>query len=188
MHMEPDDSEVIKIGILGEGSITDLFIEYFIKAKVSLNLLESGVSLQAKTSNIYYHNSLYSIAKCSSIIITIMSDGPALEKLLFDEDGLCSHLAQGSIIIDMSSVSPELILEISEQLVEKEIHFLDAALINEEQSETEHMQMMLIGGDDHAYSKVLPVFQRIIKNVKHLGASGASQFYRQAFAVRAKKE
>ena len=60
-------------------------------------------------------------------------------------------------------------------------------LINEEQSESDLMQMMLIGGDCHAYNKVLPVFQRIVKNVKHLGANGASQFYRQAFAVRAKR-
>ena len=184
--MELDNSEIIKIGVVGEGSLTDLFIEYFIKADVSLNLLESGINSHTRTSNVHYYNSLFAIAKHSSIVITMMLDGPALEKILFDDDGISNYLAQGSIIIDMSSVSPELIQEISEQLIEKEIHFLDAALINEEQSESELMQMMLIGGDKHAYNKILPVFQRIIKNVKHIGANGASQFYRQAFAVRAK--
>ena len=184
--MELDNNEIIKIGVVGEGSLTDLFIEYFIKADVSLNLLESASDIDTRTSNVYYHNSLFSIAKHSSIIVTMMPDGPALEKILFDEDGISNHLSQGSVIIDMSSVSPELIQEISEQLIEKEVHFLDAALINEEKNESGLMQMMLIGGDKHAYNKILPVFQRIIKNVKHIGANGASQFYRQAFAVRAK--
>ncbi|MBT8125038.1 MAG: hypothetical protein KJO81_09460 [Gammaproteobacteria bacterium] len=184
--MELDNSEIIKIGIVGEGSLTDLFVEYFINAGVSLNLLESAIDIDTRTSNVYYHNSLFSIAKHSSIIVTMMPDGPALEKILFDEDGISNHLSQGSVIIDMSSVSPELIQEISEQLIEQEVHFLDAALINEAQSESDLMQMMLIGGDSHAYNQVLPVFQRIIKDVKHLGANGASQFYRQAFAVRAK--
>lgn len=184
--MELDNSETIKIGIIGEGSLADLFIEYFIKADVNLNLLESAIDLYARTPNVYCHNSLFAIAKHSSIIITIMPDGPALEKILFDEDGISNYLSQGSVIIDMSSVSPELIQEISEQLIEKEMHFLDAALINEEKSESGLMQMMLFGGDSHAYNKVLPLFQRIIKSVKHLGGNGASQFYRQAFAVRAK--
>ena len=114
-----DNSENLKIGIVGEGSLTDLFIEYFIKADVSLNLLESGTNSYSFTPNVYYHNSLFSIARHSSIIITIMSDGPALEKTLFDEDGISNYLAQGSIIIDMSSVSPELIQEVSEQFDRK---------------------------------------------------------------------
>ncbi len=185
--MGTDDSEIVNIGIVGQGNLANLFIMKLLEAEYSINLLDSNDNKNYEKSTIHYHHSLAKLVRCSSIIITITSDGPALEHALFSEQGIVNFIAAGTVIVDMSSVSPELIQEISEQLVEKEILFLDAALINEEQNQSGLMQMMLIGGESHAYEMVLPIFQRIVKNVKHLGANGASQFYRQAFAVRAKK-
>ena len=182
-----NNSETLKVGIVGKGSLANLLIMKLLEMGISINLLDSTENQYFYKSSIRYHNSLPSLARCSSMIITITSDGPELERILFSNLGIVNFITTRDVIVDMSSVSPELIQEISEQLIEKEIQFLDAALINEEQNESGLIQMILIGGDSHAYNKVLPVFQQIAKNVKHLGANGASQFYRQAFAVRAKK-
>ena len=102
--MDVDDSENITIGIIGEGPTRDLFIEYLLKKEISIHLLGSNVNPYDGISNIYYHKFLSSLVRNSSIIITIMSDGPALERILFDEEGISNYLAQGNVIIDMSSV------------------------------------------------------------------------------------
>jgi 3-hydroxyisobutyrate dehydrogenase-like beta-hydroxyacid dehydrogenase len=196
------DNEKVEIGIVGTGSVVHLLIKTLLNTNVSINLLENKVeeprsepeiklginpeSGQGSSTNIRYHATLATLSRMSAVIITVLSDGPELEKALFANGGIASFVSSANVIVDMSSVSPELIQEISEQLAEKEVSFLDAAIINEEQTEHDAVQMLLIGGDEHLYVRVLPIFQRIAKEVKYLGANGASQFYRQAFAVRAK--
>ena len=128
------------------------------------------------------------MVKASDIIITICEDGPELENVLFGNNGIAQVGTGGTVIIDMSTVSPELIKEISEQLNEYERPFLDATVINEEQMESGLIHMMLVGGDKNLYDKVLPELSLIAENVIHIGENGASKFYRQAFAVRNKIE
>jgi 2-hydroxy-3-oxopropionate reductase len=186
------DNSKVEIGIVGKGNMVILLINKLLNTDASINLLESEdpglVGLGPDSSaNIRYHASLATLSRISTVIITVLSDGPELEKTLFAEDGIVSFISSGKLIVDMSSVSPELIQEISEQLVEKEISFLDAAIINEEQTDPDVVQMMLIGGDKYVYERALPLFQHIAKEVRYLGVNGASQFYRQAFGVRAKK-
>ncbi|QMU60426.1 MAG: hypothetical protein GKR92_01415 [Gammaproteobacteria bacterium] len=182
------DSEIIKIGIVGEGSLANLLIMKLLDADIFVNLLASNNNQNLDKPTVYFHNSLSALVRSSSIIITITPDGPALEQVLFSKQGVVNCIASDTIIVDMSSVSPEFIKEISEQLIEKEIQFLDAALINEERCESGLIQMMLIGGERHTYEKVMPIFKQIVSTMKHLGENGASQFYRQAFGVRAKRE
>ena len=185
--MSSSDEEKIEIAILGEGKLAELIIEKLLISQFTINLLESDKNPYSENCNVQSHNSILRIVKSSSIIITILSDGPALEKTLFGEQGVLNYISSGNTIIDMSSVSPELIKEISEQLVEKEIPFLDAAIINEETTESGRIQMILIGGEEYVYKSVLPVFKSIADNVRHIGENGASQFYRQAFGVRSKR-
>ncbi len=181
------DDEKIEIAILGSGKLSDLIIEKLIPTQITINILESDKNPYSGNCSVQSHSSILRVVKSSSIIITILSDGPALEEMLFGEQGILNYVSSVNTIVDMSSVSPELIKEISEQLVEKEVPFLDAAIINEVASESALIQMILIGGEEHIYKSVLPVFQTIADEVKHIGENGASQFYRQAFGVRAKR-
>ena len=185
-------NDEVEIGIVGTGSVVHLLVNTLQNTDVSINMLENQVKeselgFEKKPStNIRFHDSLSTLARKSTVIITALSDGPELEKTLFSKRGIASFISSSNVIVDMSSVSPELIQEISEQLTENEISFLDAAIINEEQTEPDVVQMMLIGGDEYVYERVQPIFQCIAKDVRHIGTNGASQFYRQAFAVRAK--
>lgn len=186
--MEIDKDENIEIGIIGEGSLVNLLANKFIKAGVSINMLEKYQTDDMAKTGIRNHQSLVTFSRVSAVIITVLPDGPALESMLLGREGIVNFSSAGKIVVDMSSVSPELILELSEQFVEKEMSLLDAAIVNEEKSQSDNIQMMMIGGDTDAYNKVQPIFQIIIENVKHIGANGATQFYRQAFGVRKKRQ
>ncbi len=175
----------VEIGVLGQGNLADLIIEQLGKVKFSLNMLEDYASSQVCISG-HFYNSPMSLAMACPIIITIMSDGPELENVLFGNQGVVHCRRTDSIVIDMSPVSPEFLQELSEQLIESEISFLDAVVINENVEDSGTIQMMLVGGESSIYDRVLPIFEKISKNVKHIGVNGASQFYRQAFVVREK--
>ena len=177
------DKKDVKIGIVGEGFQVNLLTTSLFKANFSLNLMTNQRNNQLGSQTKYFA-SLCEFARASNIIITICTDGPELENILFDDDGIANQNATNKTIIDMSPISPELIQEISEQLTEKEISFIDAVIINEDQEESGAIQMILVGGEENAYQRVLPIFQCIANSVKHIGVNGASQFYRQAFGVR----
>ena len=185
--MNSSGMERLEIGILGVGNLAGLMVEQFVGAGFSVNVLQAQRENLA-CSNVRLHHSVVPLVKTCSVIITIMSDAPELENVFFGDEGIVQFVRAGSVVIDMSSVSPEFLQELSEQLVEREISFLDAALINEDKGESEAIQMILVGGDSSVYEKALPVLEKIADSVRRMGENGASQFYRQAFAVRKKTQ
>ncbi|MDE0410973.1 MAG: NAD(P)-binding domain-containing protein [Gammaproteobacteria bacterium] len=187
LEMSGLQAEEIEIGIIGRGTLADLIATHLGKAGYALGGLEdeSGVS-----------NSLIArefpsprmLAGACPVIVTALSDGTELERVLFGDTGIAQCWRTDTLVIDMSTVSPEFLQELSEQLVENGIAFLDAVIINEDAGDPDSIQMMLVGGDANDYERALPIFEKIARSVRHLGSSGASQFYRQAFAVRKKRQ
>lgn len=173
------------IGILGKGNLANFMIDQLLNAKLSVNVSQAH-SDNLVHSNACFYNSITSFVRACPVIITVMSDTPELEDIFFGDEGIVQFIRAGSIIIDMSAVSPEFLQELSERLMEKEISFLDAVIISESKKESRAIRMMLVGGESSVYEQVLPMFNKIAKSVRHIGANGASQFYRQAFAVRRK--
>ncbi len=176
-----------EIGILGKGNLANLMIRRFSNAGLSVNVLQTCIDSPA-CSNVRLHGSVAHLVGACPIIITIMSDTPELENIFFGDEGIAWFIRADNVVIDMSSVSPEFLQELSERLVERGISFLDAVVINEAEGESGTMQMILVGGESSVYKQVLPTFKKIAKSVKHIGLNGASQFYRQAFAVRRKTD
>ena len=180
-------TEALKIGVIGQGTLADLIVTLLGKAGFALCRLEDEIRDSVHPVAHGYASPMMLAGACP-FIITVMSDGTELEKVLFGDAGIARCWRTDTLLIDMSTVSPEFLQELSEQLVENEIAFLDAVIINENVGDCGAMQMILVGGEQSVYERALPVFERIARNVKHLGPSGASQFYRQAFAVRKKQE
>ena len=175
----------ISIGIIGEGHVRKLLIEKLIKENILVNLLEEQFQKNF-VEQAYLCKSIFEFVIKSNIIITICKDEPELEEYLFGEDGITQFNMSNKIIVDMSSVSPEFIQELSEQLAEIEVDFLDAVIINETEEAHGAIQLIQFGGEKSIFENVQPLFERIATNVKHIGINGASQFYRQAFGVRKK--
>ena len=179
------DTKDVEIGVLGEGSLVNLMVGQLLKAGFSVNVpqrqRDNPVCLGAR-----FHHSAASLVRACSIVITVMSDAPQLENVFFGEEGMARFIRTDGVMIDMSTVSPEFLQELSEQLAEREISFLDAVVINEGKGESRGVQMILVGGESSVYAKALPVLEKIADDVRHIGVNGASQFYRQAFAVRKK--
>ena len=68
-------------------------------------------------------------AECASgkdVVITIVTDSPDVEEVLFGEDGAVSGAAEGTLFIDMTTISPDVTREISTRLEDGGFQFLDA--------------------------------------------------------------
>jgi 3-hydroxyisobutyrate dehydrogenase-like beta-hydroxyacid dehydrogenase len=66
------------------------------------------------------------VARKSSIIITMVSDTPDVESVTLGENGIIEGIKPDSVVIDMSTISPQATRKMAERLKEKKAHMLDA--------------------------------------------------------------
>ncbi len=111
----------------------------------------------------------------SDIIITCVSDTPDVEQVLLGEGGVIHGARPGSLVIDMSTISPQATQRIATQLAERHIHMLDAPVSGGSEGAARGTLSIMVGGDVTQFERALPVFQAMGKTITHLGPIGAGQ-------------
>jgi 3-hydroxyisobutyrate dehydrogenase-like beta-hydroxyacid dehydrogenase len=115
----------------------------------------------------------------SEILLTMVSDPPALEEVLWGHegknDGALGGLRAGSIYIDSSTISPALVRRIAAVCAERQIRFLDAPVTGGDWGAREGNLVFMIGGDAATLKEVEPILGVMGKKWFHLGANGAGQ-------------
>jgi len=119
------------------------------------------------------------VAAASDVLITIVSDPPALEGVLWGGSGQGSgalgSLRPGSIYIDSSTVSPVLARKIAAACSERQIAFLDAPVTGGTWGAEKGELVFMVGGDAQVLEDAEPVFSVMGKRWFHLGPNGAGQ-------------
>jgi len=118
-------------------------------------------------------------AASSDLLLTIVSDPPALESVLWghegQNDGALGGLKAGSIYMDSSTVSPSLEKKISVACKERGVRFLDAPVTGSDWGAREGNLVFMIGGDAETLKEVEPVLAVMGKRWFLLGPNGAGQ-------------
>jgi 3-hydroxyisobutyrate dehydrogenase-like beta-hydroxyacid dehydrogenase len=130
-------------------------------------------------------NSPQEVAADSDVLITIVSDPPALEGVLWGSSssgsgsgqgsGALASLRPGSIYIDSSTVSPVLARKIAAACAERQISFLDAPVTGGTWGAEKGELVFMVGGDAQVLKEAEPVFSVMGKRWFHLGPNGAGQ-------------
>ena len=115
----------------------------------------------------------------AEILLTMVSDPPALEEVLWGHegknDGALGGLRPGSIYIDSSTVSPALVRKIAAGCAERGVRFLDAPVTGGDWGAREGNLVFMIGGDAATLKEVEPILGVMGKKWFHLGPNGAGQ-------------
>jgi 3-hydroxyisobutyrate dehydrogenase-like beta-hydroxyacid dehydrogenase len=114
-------------------------------------------------------------ARDADIVITMVSDTPDVEQVLLGEHGVVSTIQPGALVIDMSTISPAASQVIHEQLGAKQVDFLDAPVSGGDVGAINASLTIMVGGDEAAFQRALPIFDCLGKSATHIGASGAGQ-------------
>jgi len=115
----------------------------------------------------------------AEILLTMVSDPPALEEVLWGHegknDGALGGLRAGSIYIDSSTVSPALARKIAAACAERQVRFLDAPVTGGDWGAREGNLVFMIGGDAATLKEAEPILGVMGKKWFHLGPNGAGQ-------------
>ncbi len=114
-------------------------------------------------------------AAAADVLITIVSDPPAVEQVLWGDNGVLSGLRRGSVLVDSSTVSPDLARRTASACAEKGVEFLDAPVTGGTWGAEKGELVMMVGGPAETLARVEPVFAAVAKKWFHVGPNGAGQ-------------
>ena len=114
-------------------------------------------------------------AAASDFLLTMVSDPPALEEVLWGPDGAMQALKRGSIYVDSSTISPMLARKIGAACTERGARFLDAPVTGGDWGAKKGELVFMIGGDAETLKEAEPILSVMGKKLFHLGPHGAGQ-------------
>jgi 3-hydroxyisobutyrate dehydrogenase len=115
------------------------------------------------------------LAKNVDVVVTIVSDTPDVEAVIFGGNGLAQELRPGSVLIDMSTISPTATAGFARRLREKGVEMIDAPVSGGESGAIEGRLSIMAGGKREVFERCLPLFQVMGKNVVYTGTNGNGQ-------------
>ncbi len=115
------------------------------------------------------------VAASSDVLMTIVSDPPALESVLFGDHGAMAALRKGSILVDSSTVSPDLAHKVAAAAGKEGVKFLDAPVTGGTWGAEKGEIVFMIGGPEPVFQEVKPVLEAMGKKFFLLGPNGAGQ-------------
>jgi 2-hydroxy-3-oxopropionate reductase len=129
---------------------------------VSQHLVDAGAKAVASASE---------AAAAADVVILMVPDTPDVEAVLFGAGGVADGMLPGTLVIDMSSISPVATKEFAARLAEKGVDYLDAPGSGGEVGAL----TIMVGGSEAAFERALPLFQLMGKTITHVGGVGDGQ-------------
>ena len=170
------------IGFIGLGIMGKPMARNLLKADYSLivhNRSRSAVDGLSK-EGAQAAASSREVAERSEFIITMLPDSPDVELVYAGEQGIFSGLQSGTLLVDMSSISPIVARKIAAEAEKRGCDMLDAPVSGGETSAIGAALSIMIGGDAPAVERAMPLFQIMGKNIVHVGSAGAGQITKAA--------
>jgi 3-hydroxyisobutyrate dehydrogenase len=114
-------------------------------------------------------------ASDAEVVITIVSDTPDVEAVLFGPDGVADGARPGTVVVDMSTISPSATREFAARLSERGIRLLDAPVSGGSEGAKKGTLSIFVGGDAAALDEARPVLAAMGTTITHLGPVGSGQ-------------
>jgi 3-hydroxyisobutyrate dehydrogenase-like beta-hydroxyacid dehydrogenase len=115
------------------------------------------------------------IAKLSDVIMICVGNDNDVRDLISGKDGMINYFKKGSVIVDHTTTSSELSMEINELLNPNDIFYIDAPVSGGEAGAQSGQLSIMAGGDKEAFNLIENVLEPYTKFIKYMGPSGSGQ-------------
>lgn len=162
----------IGLGVMGKSMAANLLkagypVVVFTRTKAKAqSVLEEGAM---------WGNSSKEVAEKANVIITIVGYPSDVREVYLGEHGLIPNGNHDTYVIDMTTSTPSLAVEIYEEAKRKGIHALDAPVSGGDIGAKEGKLSIMVGGDKEDFEAVLPILNVLGTNIVYQGKAGAGQ-------------
>jgi 2-hydroxy-3-oxopropionate reductase len=115
------------------------------------------------------------VAVQADIVFICVADTPDVEQVILGDNGLIHGVRNGSVVVDMSTISPTATRRFAEELKKRGAEMLDAPVSGGEVGAVNGTLSIMTGGDVAVFERVKPYFDAMGKNIVLVGGNGAGQ-------------
>jgi len=165
-----------KIGFIGLGIMGRPMSLHILKGGHNVTVLQRSASADALAAEgAKLVSSPREVAENSDVVITCLPDSPEVEEIVLGKDGVIEGLSAGNLFIDMSTIAPATALKVFNAFAEKDVEALDAPVSGGEGGAKSASLSIMVGGSRTAFDRALPIFEKMGKNIVHIGEAGSGQ-------------
>ena len=115
------------------------------------------------------------VASASDVIVTIVSDTPDVEAVLFGPEGVAAGAASGALVVDMSTISPSATRDFAARLAEQGVAMLDAPVSGGSEGAKKGTLTIFVGGDASDLERARPALEAMGTTITLVGPIGSGQ-------------
>ena len=174
----------MKVGFIGLGIMGRPMAKNMLKAGVELLVADLNKEAVADVVAAGAEEASYAEIgeRCERIIIMVPS-GEITKSILFGEGGVASTVKAGTVICDMSSVTPVESQECYQALKEKGVGFVDAPVSGGEPGAIAGTLAIMAGGDEKDFNEMKEYFDILGSSALLIGGSGSGSVTKLANQV-----
>jgi 2-hydroxy-3-oxopropionate reductase len=116
----------------------------------------------------------------AEIVAIMVPDSPDVRDVLLGEGGVFSTAKPGTLVIDFSSIRPDVTADLARSAKEGGFRLLDAPVSGGEAGAKSAALSIMVGGDAADFEAAKPVFDLVGRTVVHVGPNGAGQTVKAA--------
>src|SRR5690625_367257 len=117
----------------------------------------------------------------ADVIAIMVPDSPDVAAVLRDEeDGVFAHAKAGALIIDFSSIRPDVAVELADEAKERGLRMLDAPVSGGEPGAINAALSIMVGGEAEDFEEAKAIFDAVGKTIVHVGPAGSGQTVKAA--------
>jgi 2-hydroxy-3-oxopropionate reductase len=105
----------------------------------------------------------------------MLPDSPEVEAIVIGENGVIAGIRKGSLFIDMSTIAPATSVSLFDVFAKKGVDALDAPVSGGQAGAEGATLSIMVGGNESAFHRAVPLFEKMGKNIVHIGKPGAGQ-------------
>jgi 2-hydroxy-3-oxopropionate reductase len=165
------------LGFIGLGIMGKPMAEHLLKAGNTLYVYDVVPQSVAdlKQQGAIACASAKEVAGKAGIVFVIVPDTPDVDAVIFGKNGVAEGIKAGSIVVDMSSISPIATKEFAKKLKAMGVEMLDAPVSGGQVGAQNASLSIMVGGPTEVFEKIKPYFELMGKNIVLVGGNGDGQ-------------
>lgn len=166
-----------KVGFIGLGGMGNPMAKNLLKAGYPLTVWNRTRSKMKETVDLGATpaDSPKDVAERTDIVITMVTDSPDVEEVVLGPTGVLKGARAGMVLIDMSTISPQVARDIAAALRAHGVTMLDAPVSGGDIGAINGTLSVMVGGPSETYEACLPILQVLGKRITHMGENGMGQ-------------
>lgn len=166
------------IGFIGTGVMGKSMAGHLLKAGYPVQVYTRSPSKAQSLldSGATWADSPAALARTCGVIFTIVGFPQDVEAVYFGPEGLLDNIKAGTILVDMTTSRPDLAKRIWQEAIARGSQALDAPVSGGDKGAREATLSIMVGGEEEAFVRVLPLFELMGRNIVRQGPSGSGQY------------